>query len=1260
MIPNTIFIVEAVYFTGSDSLLGPLLAIVYKETLESKTLSIIIIGRHGVFGSTNITIDSSSRYYGACLNLPTDQRSSAVRKALAIGCLRTYASMEPSLKTYLTSSLVENQNFHWDETTAGTLASSLKPALGKYPNDIGNAVINSGILQQKSIKVVTVDIVYKNSREFNFHNDELGHLFGNQLEHLFDPLAEYCPEPKELLYNPPSHAPSGRSSDDTMTRNICHELLTVQAHFTTNLINFLQDYLIPLRVKILGGEIPGMNMKIINTIFPPTIDEVVRVNNILFDALSKSVEHGSYEMIKACGVSVPYFYKTCMRHEAATKNFTKNLRQHMRLIQSHAPFIDKFTINRIESIINCSLHLTKIKLILDRLVGSVSWSASEKVSVFEFYESAVGTIHSFGQENCILPYDNRIFTSNGRLLVELSKNWPKELEYGWINRRVVTIFDAFDVMSSDGKSLNLVFIFNDSVVVLKPAYPIRPTSETNEPGFDKLSIADIIMHSMINSVPLPKLCELDVVGWAPIEDIYMSEFGTFDLAMYITGAGLLPALTQASPPRHRYIFKLIRTKLNASDIARDVSKAKIVNKTEQFHLFYNKQPNFTTFGTAYEAARHKDEINKSPIALYFNMPMPDYVLDDQNLIACIKTTFYGRDHVGITIKSKLNYNIHEIVTKQRFSAEIFKHILHLYNLFFASSNPFTTEMTIQNNTSLANYLINYATTRSHYPKTTNTFKPRICSSSTFVTSPALNQKFFLRQRVSSASFLLTKLSQKFSQEPVHRKASDSTTDSKKRFSISLFSRDKTPKLDDCVTAGFEKSEMPTILLASTVSSPAELVEEKPNTIQHRYRFPFVTKIPIVSTPAPTIESSTVSEPTTIMAQSPNFDDCETITTSRPGSILRTSKTLLRKISFSGLSTASSKKELKLPNYPHISFHKSAMPDSTKKDIGAVNVVSSSFVKDTESFICENSSVAPSSDMVLPTTTPSNSVFASTTIPPVEVYPNIGQYSQRTSSRLSEASVQSTFSSAKNWYAELIHENSAGSLETDYTFMTETSLDEESITQSTKTITSFLETSTVSSHCQPPRVISAETVPQLPPIIFDDSDSLLDLVALQSQPTTPFGSERKQQQHQRMTSIISDDWQTISDDVSSLHLYHHHRKLSGSASLKKDFFANNLAELTTTENHKQLDFVQRIVDHLQASTYSLPPMPRDHKLTKHDQDRIVCVESSNRTMLMSCLWTLLTIKSSGPAVQQFLSLEWQRRSLMRQKLGEAKPIQLWEV
>ena len=188
-----------------------------------------------------MTINPKSRFYGACLNLPDSQKSSLVRKALAIACLRTFANMELALKSYLTFSSSENQLFDWDETTAGSTASLMLPALGKYPQDIGNAIIDSGILQPKHINSTVIDIIYQDSYDKNDLNNELVYLFGHQLEHLFDPLAEYSPEHTEMLYIPPSYPAMPRSSDHQTVQSVCEELFQIQAHFTTNLLQLLQD-----------------------------------------------------------------------------------------------------------------------------------------------------------------------------------------------------------------------------------------------------------------------------------------------------------------------------------------------------------------------------------------------------------------------------------------------------------------------------------------------------------------------------------------------------------------------------------------------------------------------------------------------------------------------------------------------------------------------------------------------------------------------------------------------------------------------------------------------------------------------------------------------------------------------------------------------------------------------------------------------------------------------------------------------------------
>lgn len=694
--------------TATDPLLGPLLAIVYRDSPSSPSISTILIGRHGVSEHVNMTLTSQSRYFSACLNLPPAQRDSMVRRAIAIASLRTFSHMDPVLKATLTQTSRETQMFDWDETTAGQLASRMIPAVGKYPEEIGRKVLDSGVLYPKTIYSGVVDIVYADSPVTNDINNELVYLFGRQLEHLFDPLKEYSPEPTEMLYAPPTYPPVRRPADDGVVRSVCLELYSVQKNFANDLVKLLQDFLIPLRVTVLSGEIPGINMRMLNTIFPPTIDEIVRVNNIFFEALELALPYGSFEILKACGITIPYFYKACMRHEATTRNFAATLRKYSEALGMRG---SRFSPHKIESIIHCSLHLTKIKMVLDRLVKLVPWREDEMPSVKEYYASAVGTIDSFGRESSVSPYDSRVFTASGKLLVELSKRWPKELEYGWINRRVVTIFDAQGGL--------VVVVFTDTVVVVKLA---DEESRKRGSGIHKPSVAHMMMHSMINSVPLQNLPELTVLGWAAIDDVYMAEFSyPENIAMYVTGDGFI----KEDSVSHFELFKLTSTdEVTASTIVNYISKAKIMNKTQPFHLFLNEQENFATFATVQEIRCYADEARKCPIAIFANMNVTESMLDTHRLQACIGTQVYGPDHIAIFVVSKLSYSFQAIVSTTDFAAAVSSQVTRLYSLYFLS----VTSLRVENNESLARNLINFAITRSPAPTKRRSVLKRISGS----------------------------------------------------------------------------------------------------------------------------------------------------------------------------------------------------------------------------------------------------------------------------------------------------------------------------------------------------------------------------------------------------------------------------------------------------------------------------------------------------------------------------------------------------
>lgn len=207
-VPELTHDLDAVYFTGTDPLFGDLIAVVYesKDSVLSsrKKLSTLLISSHGTSGFLNVTLNTKSRYFSACENLPDHQKQSMIRKALAITCLRSFATMDKQIKDVLTLDALQLTNAiaDWDETNAGLTASRLKLATGKYPQEIGDKLLATGILEPKFINTAMIDVVYIDRDSTIEKNNELVYLLGDQLEQLFDPLSEYSPEPTERLYTP--------------------------------------------------------------------------------------------------------------------------------------------------------------------------------------------------------------------------------------------------------------------------------------------------------------------------------------------------------------------------------------------------------------------------------------------------------------------------------------------------------------------------------------------------------------------------------------------------------------------------------------------------------------------------------------------------------------------------------------------------------------------------------------------------------------------------------------------------------------------------------------------------------------------------------------------------------------------------------------------------------------------------------------------------------------------------------------------------
>ncbi|GME77233.1 unnamed protein product [Ambrosiozyma monospora] len=642
---------DAVYFEGVDPLFGTFLSIVYKNPETSK-LSSINVSKAGESIIDSMSLERSSRYHPAIENLPAKDRKSNVRRALAVSALRYYSNISKSTLQLLQKTSKLSPRFDWDETRAGDLASKMQMITSRAPVELGNYLLSLGFTKEyKPSSSHVVDIVYNNSdndEEMIEMNNEMAFLIGDQLENLFDPLTEYSPEPTEKAYKPPltlNHLAG--LQDDALVKSICNELITVQTNFTVSLVQFLQRFIIPLRIKVLEGQLPNYTAAKLNSIFPPTIDEVTRINCIFLDMLKSALPYGSFEVLKACGTTLPYFYKAYIRHEAATKSFAKKYESFAKDF-SQSPLSNEFSgwdKRTIESRMYTSLNLPKIQLILDRLVSKQKWPSGLKHQVDEFHQSCIDTISSFGNET-LKPYNHRVFTPTGKILTELASGWPSELQYGWLTRRVVALFDAENMLASGIMNQSVIIMFSDNILfldIVDEQYYVDLNKRKNSPvSVHKPSIADVLMHSLVNEVPFAKLPKMKVTKWCKIRDVTSNHynFNNESYVQFMTGDTL-------------DIYKI--DKYSGSFVNEVLSKSQILNKSQPFHLFktVTSQEN-SIYYTAHDLKSYYGEQMLAPFVVLLNSRFKTSYLNSFNVFGVVTLNFAddGSDDIEVQAYSR--------------------------------------------------------------------------------------------------------------------------------------------------------------------------------------------------------------------------------------------------------------------------------------------------------------------------------------------------------------------------------------------------------------------------------------------------------------------------------------------------------------------------------------------------------------------------------------------------------------------------------
>ncbi|RCK65606.1 Bud site selection protein 3 [Candida viswanathii] len=734
---------QAALFTEYDDVLFEQVITMVYRNLKTDKISTKSITKFGVSTYDNMRLNHSSRFWPACENLLLKYQKSNVRRSLAISNLKN----SNKLLNHPGDLAVDHHLANWDETDAGNLANQMKLMQGKSPEDIGKKLLQLGILQQHHLNSYGMDVVYDNSmsQEIVLENNSLVYLLGEQLDHLFDPLLEYSPEKMSFVYTPPQQVIHPKVPQTKLITSIVDELVSVQANFTWKLVDLLQNFIVPLRASVLSSNNSSSGITKVNQIFPPTIDEITRINRILNEAILTARSINYVEVLKAVGNILPYFYKPFVRHEANLKDFYQRLCKFANNNKNNVfenPNINKneYSVREIDGIVTGSLmELPRLKLILKRLheaviaeelkVHNFEYIDSDGAMLQMYYDSAIQVIDAFGgqdeghedEEHKERQLKQRVFTPTGKILTELATNWPAELQYGWLSRKVVGIFELRNVKPDSVHASDTLIIFSDHLLFLTIVDNQRYLEEEHSDGvIKKISVSDVLMHSLVNEKPLPNLDSfpaMEVTAWCTIEDVVASGYTAVDdndtPAEYIrflnTSSSGFKSLTSKKHFTRNYHLEHCK-----SDIIIDlIYKARLLHKSSPFHLFKSIQEKLKVYYTAHDRAVYEKEISQSPFVLFLNMKIdvPEYFKMCPNLQLLLLASFIDDKKIQITGFEKSSHKqLNEFVSEDQFQDYLQQKVTESFHNIFQTYNDVTKNV-IRSNADSLRYVANGCTNR---------------------------------------------------------------------------------------------------------------------------------------------------------------------------------------------------------------------------------------------------------------------------------------------------------------------------------------------------------------------------------------------------------------------------------------------------------------------------------------------------------------------------------------------------------------------
>lgn len=675
------FIRDSLVFCGYDPKVFGEFIIVVKEDGNGRQISTASITRFGTSYNPNLMVDARSRFWPACENLLPQHKTLPIRRALAITALKNYSRI-------INSDMLKDADVlshPWDETDAGNVASDMKKMTESACMNFGQYFLERGVLQRQSVLSCLIDVIYDNETtelpQVTEQNNKLVSILGEQLDQIFDPLLEYSPEEVEIAYSSPPiedfmYPPS---YNNPKISSVVEELVQVQRNFCLSLVKLLQDLIIPLRIHVLSAA-ANCGIQKINRVFPPTIDEVTRINCILQDSLHKAAPFGYVEVTHVLRITIPYFYKALIRHEANMKHFLQRLntffeKNHKAIFENRIINKGNYTLREIDAIVSGSLvQLPRLRLIIKRMQETIIEERSKTINfeqevpqelaqIQRNLDVATKVIDAFGlQEDTSANVDisQRIFTPTGKILTELASNWPAELQYGWLSRKVVGIFEVRNLEPlNPSHYIDVLVIFSDKILLL--------TVTDDDYYHDgaragaKMKIADILLHSLVNGKPLPEvssIASMQVSSWCDIDLLHITSHSIMHESkarrfIQLTGFDNHPFESKRQKSDTSICnFELLDQATTLQEISDLINKSKILYKNQPFHLF-------RSFGktrcylTAHNIKAYNDERCRSTtlVALNSNLRDPETLFQNfRNVFLLFQVYFTAEENIAIEMR----------------------------------------------------------------------------------------------------------------------------------------------------------------------------------------------------------------------------------------------------------------------------------------------------------------------------------------------------------------------------------------------------------------------------------------------------------------------------------------------------------------------------------------------------------------------------------------------------------------------------------